>query len=47
MKGELSKSSRIFSFVLVSRTKPVEGSYRPEARRSVVMGSLRFRSMRA
>ena len=47
MKGELSKSSRIFSLVLVSRAKPVDGSSAGSARKSVVIGSLRFRSMRA
>ena len=47
MKCELSKSSRIASFVDVSSLKPVVGSSAGSARSSVVIGSLRFRSMRA
>ena len=47
MYTEPSKSARIFSFVLVSSWKPVVGSSSGSARRSVVIGSLRFRSIRA
>ena len=47
MNGELSNSSRIFSFVLVSSWKPVVRSSAGSARSSVVIGSLRFRSIRA
>jgi len=47
MNGELSKSLRIASLVLVSSLKPVEGSSSGKARSSVVIGSFRFRSMRA
>jgi hypothetical protein len=39
MKIELSKSSRIFSFVDVSSFAPVEGSSAGSARSSVVIGS--------
>ncbi len=47
MYGELSNRARIASFVDVSSAKPVDGSSAGRARRSVVIGSLRFRSMRA
>ena len=47
MKCELSNSARIASFVLVSSWNPVVGSSAGSARSSVVIGSLRFRSMRA
>ena len=47
MKIESSNSFRIASFVLVSSWKPVDGSSCGSARSSVVIGSLRFRSMRA
>ncbi len=42
-----SKSSRIASFVDVSSWNPVDGSSAGSARSSVVIGSLRLRSMRA
>ena len=47
MKIELSKSFMIASLEVVSSAKPVEGSSAGSARSSVVIGSLRFRSMRA
>ena len=47
MYTEPPNSSRIFSFVLVSSWKPVDGSSAGSARSRVVIGSLRFRSMRA
>ncbi len=47
MKCELSKSARIASFVDVSSWNPVVGSSAGSARRSVVIGSFRFRSIRA
>jgi hypothetical protein len=47
MKTELSKSFRIASLDEVSSLKPVDGSSSGKARSSVVIGSLRFRSMRA
>jgi hypothetical protein len=47
MKTELSNSLRIASFELVSSLKPVEGSSSGSARSNVVIGSFRFRSMRA
>ena len=47
MKIESLNSARIASFVLVSSTNPVSGSSFGRARRSVVIGSLRLRSMRA
>ena len=47
MKIELSNSFRIASFELVSSWNPVDGSSAGSARSSVVIGSLRLRSMRA
>ena len=47
MNGDPPNSSRIFSFELVSSSKPVVGSSAGSARSSVVIGSFRFRSMRA
>ena len=47
MKCELLNSLRIASFVVVSIAKPVVGSSAGSARRSVVIGSLRLRSIRA
>ena len=47
MKCESLKSLRIASFVVVSSANPVVGSSAGSARRSVVIGSLRLRSMRA
>jgi hypothetical protein len=42
-----SKRERMASFVDVSSSNPVVGSSVGSARRSVVIGSFRFRSMRA
>ncbi len=47
MYAELSKRARIASFDDMSILKPVDGSSAGSARRSVVIGSLRLRSMRA
>ena len=47
MKIELSKRARIASLDDVSTVKPVDGSSAGSARRSVVIGSYRLRSMRA
>ena len=47
MKIELSKSFSSASFELVSSLNPVDGSSSGRARSRVVIGSLRFRSMRA
>ena len=47
MYTEPPKSSRIFSFELVSSANPVVGSSAGSALSSVVIGSLRLRSMRA
>ena len=47
MKCESSNSLRIASFVVVSSANPVVGSSAGSARSSVVIGSLRLRSMRA
>ena len=47
MKIELSNSFMIASFELVSSWNPVDGSSAGSARSSVVIGSLRLRSMRA
>ncbi len=47
MNGELSNRARIASFVDVSSWNPVDGSSAGSARSSVVIGSLRLRSMRA
>ncbi len=47
MNGELSKSASRLSLVETSSWKPVDGSSAGSARRSVVIGSLRFRSILA
>ena len=47
MKCESLNSARIASSVLVSSANPVVGSSAGSARRSVVIGSLRLRSIRA
>ena len=45
--ADSSNSARIASFVVVSSANPVVGSSAGSARRSVVIGSLRLRSIRA